>query len=254
MPFASSLYYQFHAGSADTLPVVLIHGAGGTNLYWPPLLRRLPGMNIYALDLPGHGKSDAQALDSISAYAAVLKDWLDAVGLRRVLLVGHSMGSAIAMQMALDWPAGVAGLGLVGASACLAVNPALIASAANPQNFQKTVDRVIAWSFSRQAPAQLTQLAAKRMAETRHDVLYQDFVVCNLFDIRHQVGQIKAPALLISGEEDKMTPLRDAHFLADNLPQARLEIIPGAGHMVMLEKPLEVMKALTELRDICESI
>jgi pimeloyl-ACP methyl ester carboxylesterase len=70
-------------------------------------------MNIYALDLPGHGKSDAQALDSISAYTALLKDWLDAVGLRRVLLVGHSMGSAIAMQMALDWPAGVAGLGLV---------------------------------------------------------------------------------------------------------------------------------------------
>lgn len=253
MPFAASLYYQFHAGSSDALPVVLIHGAGGTHLYWPPLLRRLPGMNIYALDLPGHGKSDSDVPDSICVYAALLKGWLDAVDLRQVLLVGHSMGGAIAMQLALNWPEYVAGLGLVGASACLAVNPALIAGAANPEKFLATVNRVIAWSFSSQAPGQLTQLAARRLAETRHDVLYRDFVACNAFDIRYQVGQIKAPAVVICGQDDKMTPLSHAQFLAHNMPRARLEIIPGAGHMAMLEKPLEVAQALNNFWNTCLS-
>lgn len=94
MPFAADIYYHVYQ-EGEYLPVVLIHGAGGTHLHWPPEIRRLRGFRIYALDLPGHGKSKGRGLQTITAYAQAVYEWVGAVGLHKAFFVGHSMGAEI---------------------------------------------------------------------------------------------------------------------------------------------------------------
>ena len=89
MPILVDFYYHLYdGGDALSPPVVLIHGIGGTHLDWPPALRRLPGYHVYALDLPGHGKSRNHAHQSVQGYAENLLGWLDAVGLYRAVFIG----------------------------------------------------------------------------------------------------------------------------------------------------------------------
>lgn len=225
---------------------MLIHGAGGTQLYWPSQVRRLPGYRVYAPDLPGHGKSEKIGQQSIEGYADAVLEWLEAVGIHRVVLVGHSMGSAIAMWLAIYRPEQVMGLGLVGAGARLRVAPLLLENAASQTTFLTAVQLSVAWSFSPQAPESLVEIAAKRMAEVRPSVFYGDLLACDGFDVMERVCEIQAPTLIVCGEDDRMTPSRYAHFLANNIPKAILKTIPEAGHMVMLEKPDEVASTLTE--------
>jgi len=118
MPFAAGIHYFVREeGDVFRPPVILIHGAGGNHLYWPPELRRLAGFRVLALDLPGHGKSSGVGLQSIRDYASSLMTYMDAVGLSRAVIVGHSMGGAIALTLCLDHAERVAGLGLIATGA-----------------------------------------------------------------------------------------------------------------------------------------
>jgi len=248
MPNAIEIYYHLHLGGSEGLtpPVVLIHGAGGTHLYWPSEVRRLPGYHVYAPDLPGHGKSGGRGMQSIGAYTQALINWLDAVDLHSAVLIGHSMGSAIALALALEHPGRVLGLGLVGAGARLRVAPELLEQASNQTTFLNAVSTVISRSFSPHTPARLSDLAARRMAETRSSVLYGDFLACNDFDVRDRLAEIHQPALVLCGADDQMTPVRHAQFLASGIPHAVLKLIPDAGHMVMLEQPQAIAIAIGE--------
>ncbi len=247
MPFAADLYYHaYHKEQTNKLPVVLIHGAGGTHLYWPSEVRRLAGFRVLAPDLPGHGKSAGRGQQSIAAYTQIVLAWLEAAGLHQAVFVGHSMGSAIALTLALEAGEHVLGLGLVGAGAKLPVAPALLEAASSPTSYLTAVETAVAWSFGPEAPVELTTLAARRMAETRQTVLYGDFLACDGFDVSERISEIKQPALVLCGEEDRMTPIRNSQFLGGAMPSARLVVIPRAGHMVMLENPPVVAKALVE--------
>jgi pimeloyl-ACP methyl ester carboxylesterase len=233
----------------ERLPVVLLHGAGGTHLYWPSEIRRLPGFRMIAVDLPGHGKSPSRGRQSISEYAAELVNWLEAAGLHRAAFVGHSMGSAIALALALDYPAHVLGIGLVGSGGRLRVAPALLEASASPETFEAAVAMTISHSFSPQVNPRLVELATQRMAETRPSVLHSDFLACNSFDVTARLGEIGAPTLVVCGEHDQMTPPRAARYLNENIPRSVLEVVPNAGHMVMLERPAEVAAILSSFLD-----
>lgn len=246
MPVSGNLYYSLHCEKdSETPPLVLIHGAGGTHLHWPPEIRRLRGYCVYAIDLPGHGKSalcDGQ--QSIGEYARYLIEWLEAVQLRRAVLVGHSMGSAIALNIALDHPEFVVALGLIGAGARLRVKPEVLNYAADQTTFLKASDLLVSYSFSANTSARLIELASKRMLETRQSVLYGDLVACDRFDVMERLGTIKQPTLVVCGEDDHMTPLRYAQYLSSSISHAQLSVIPAAGHMVMLEQPHRVAESL----------
>jgi pimeloyl-ACP methyl ester carboxylesterase len=238
MPIAADIYYHvYQEGEVEKLSVVLIHGAGGNHLHWPSQIRRMAGFYIYALDLPGHGKSGGSGLQSIPGYGRAVIDWLGAVGLQQAVIVGHSMGSAIALWLALERPASILGLGLFGGASRLNVAPELLENVANPATFLKAVDQITTWSYAPGAPPELTAQAARRMAETRPAVLHGDFLACDSFDVTERLAEIQQPALVVCGELDRMTPMRSIQFLADALPAGRLEVIPGAGHMVMIEQP-----------------
>ena len=248
MPIAAEIYYHLYAESEGglRLPVVLIHGAGGIHLHWPPEIRRMPGYRVFALDLPGHGKSGGRGYQSISAYAQVVLEWLGVIGVHRAVFIGHSMGSAIAINLALDHSTHVMGLVLIGGGARLRVAPALLDGASSPTTFHRTVEMIVSWSFSEKTPVRLVELAAQRMGETRPSVLHGDFLACDSFDEMERIAQIRKPILVLCGNEDRMTPLRYSQFLANNIPDAVLKSIPDAGHMVMLEQPQAVTKALMD--------
>ncbi len=103
---AQTLFYRLSANDLTHRrpPLLLIHGAGGTHMHWPAALRRLADWNVYALDLPGHGKSPGPGRDSIAAYCDVVYGVIQALGLERAVLAGHSMGGAIVQEFALHYP------------------------------------------------------------------------------------------------------------------------------------------------------
>lgn len=245
MPFAADLYYYtYQSGELESLPVVLLHGAGGNHLYWPAEVRRLTGLRIFAPDLPGHGKSSGQGQQSIDAYVNAIARWMQAIQLDQAVFVGHSMGSAIALSLAYQRPELGLGLGLIAASPRMKVHPEILGNAATPTTVHKAIDRIMEYSFSPDTPPRLVELARARMAETRPSVLLGDFMACDAFDMTEQASAITQPALILCGTDDRMTPVRNSQFLAGALPNSRLAVIPHAGHMVMLEQPQETAAEL----------
>lgn len=247
MPVAAEIYYHaYHANLVGHPALVLIHGAGGTHMFWPTQLRRLAGYRVFALDLPGHGRSEGRGRQSIQAYTEAVLAWADALGVHRAVYTGHSMGSAIALSLALRHPDRVSGLGLLGGGPVLRVAPALLEETASPTTYHKAVQTITRWSFAPQADPRLLQLAAQRLEETRRSVLHGDLQACNAFDLSQRLAYVRCPALVLCGALDKMTSPSLSRQLAKGLLHAELRVLPDAGHMLMLEKPDEVAAALAE--------
>ena len=143
MPTYDGVYaFVYRSETPSYPPLLLLHGAGGTHLNWPAEIRRLAGYEIYAVDLPGHGKSEGHGEQTIAGYAQGIISWMDSVQLYRAFLIGHSMGGMIALQLALDSPQRVSGLGLVSSGARLPVNPELIENTANSSTFLAALERI----------------------------------------------------------------------------------------------------------------
>jgi pimeloyl-ACP methyl ester carboxylesterase len=247
MPTAAGLYYFVHGEELpDRPPVLLLHGGGGSHLSWPPQIRRLNGQRVFTLDLPGHGKSEGLGRQEIAEYGNAVLEFMKAVRLSSVVLVGFSMGSAIALSIALKYRKRVLGLGLVGSGAKMRVAASTLEMAASPSTFPAAVQTIIENSYSSTADPRLKELAAKQMLETRQAVLYGDFIACDAFDIMEDVKRIRVPTLLICGSADRMTPTNRSEYLQDQIEGAELHIIEGAGHMVMIERPDEVASLLAD--------
>jgi pimeloyl-ACP methyl ester carboxylesterase len=236
----SELFYVRTRG--DRLPVVLVHGAGGDHLVWPPALRRLPGRAVYALDLPGHGRSRGEGRERIEDYVADLLGFLDSTGVERAVLVGHSMGGAIVQQTALTAPGRVAGLALLGCGARLRVSDTLLEGL--EQDLERTCQLISEWSWGTAADPALVARGLRLMKAAGPQTLRGDFLACDRFDVRERVAEIGVHTCVLTGSEDRMTPPRLGQWLADHIPGARFSLVPAAGHMLMLERPLEVAEEL----------
>ncbi len=169
---------------------------------------------------------------------------MDAINLPAAVIIGHSMGSAIALQLALNAPDRALALVLLGSGSRLRVAPSILESVANDATFPLALKTIIEWSFGTDTSPRLKELAAQRMGETRPTVLHGDFVACNAFDASERLAEIEKPTLIICGAEDKMTPPKYSKSLHEQILNSELILIEGAGHMVMLEKPREVEEAV----------
>ena len=243
---ADSYFFAHQIEQMSMLPVVFIHGAGGSHLHWPAPMRRLKNYRVYALDLPAHGKSSGRSQQTIASYARYVYDWMDAIALEKAVFVGHSMGGAIALTLGLYHPERVLGLGLIGTGARLRLAPKIIELSCSEESLASVVEMITMWAFAPGADARLVELASQRMLAISPAVLHSDFVACDEFDEISALPQINLPTLVLCGQEDRMTPLRYSQYLADQIPTAELKTFPGAGHMVMLEKPLAVSQALID--------
>jgi pimeloyl-ACP methyl ester carboxylesterase len=247
MPTAAGIYYaQFDEGRKDEPPVILIHGAGGNHLTWPAELRRLNGQRVLAVDLPGHGRSGGVAQQTITAYADQMFEFLAALGLFQAIFVGHSMGGAVALDLAIRHPTHVAGLGLISTGAYLGIDPGFLENLSNPLTAPNALHAFRMRAFGQTASPALIERCMQVMKETRTSVLYGDWRACATFDQREAILHIESPAWVIAGSEDQIIPIAYAHFLAGRMPAARLQIIPGAGHMTLLEQPAQVAHGLMQ--------
>ncbi|HEY6006269.1 MAG TPA: alpha/beta fold hydrolase [Anaeromyxobacter sp.] len=228
-------------------PLVLVHGAGGTHRHWPEEVRALPGRRVLAFDLPGHGASPGPSLASIGAYARSVLAVLDALEIASAVLAGHSMGGAIAMTLALEAPSRVAGLALVGTGAKLRVSRFVLDATADPAALAASAGTMCDYAFGPLAGASLRQEFTEGLLAGAPGVAHGDFGACDAFDVMARVGEIRAPTLVVCGSEDRLTPPKYAELLRDRIPGARLELVPGAGHMVTVEAPARVAGAIEAL-------
>ncbi len=238
MPFIADVHYFEHTSKTlSRPPLILLHGAGGFHLSWPPHLRRIPSSAVYAPDLPGHGQSPGDGRLMIEQYAEDMERFLHTLGLSNAVIAGYSMGSAIALMLALKHPARVRGLVLLSGGPRLSVSPVIKEGLSKPETFLSTVQLINDYSFDSSASPRLKELSTQRMAGTRQIVLYNDFLASDGFDVTDRLGEIKVPTLIICGEHDRMTPLRNSEILHTGIRNSRLEIVENAGHMAILERP-----------------
>ena len=250
MPSALKINYFAHAAEKINYPpVILIHGAGGNHLSWPPQIRRLPDQRVFAIDLPGHGKSEGAVRHSIDEYVEDLISFMGSLDIHKTVLVGVSMGGAIALTLALKYPHKVQGLALLGIGAKMRVAPEILEALGNSNMFEAAVNEISKNCFSENVPQNLIQLSTQAMLQMNPPALLGDFSACDQFDITAQLEKIKIPVLIICGSADKMTPLKYSGSLKDKIVRSRLEVIQGAGHLVMTEQPDIVAGLLAQFID-----
>lgn len=233
--------------------VVFIHGAGFDHSTWALHTRWFAhhGFGVLAPDLPGHGRSAGPALSSIADMADWTAALLDAAGAGKAQLIGHSMGSLISLETAARHSDKVSALSLIGTAATMTVGPDLLRAA--EANEQDALDMVSIWGLGFKAElggslAPGLWMHGGAQAVLKHcqpSVLFRDLSACNAYaNALQAAATVKVPTTLILGERDMMTPTKAGKALGAAIPHARTVVVPGAGHMIMAERPDELLAAL----------
>lgn len=231
------LFYVERRADVESLTLLFIHGSAGSHAAWPQAFYEMSGARVVALDLPGHGRSAPPGRRTIAQYAAVVGAFVAGLDLQNVVLVGHSMGSAIALAVAYRAVVALRGLILMGASARMPVHDTVITGAM--KSLDDVADFIAAYGMGR-AGAGIEDEVRRAVLAAEPMTAFGDFMACNRFDLRPNLASIKIPTLIIAGELDRMTPLRFSESLAAGLPHANLVTLEGVGHYAMLEKAAEV--------------
>jgi pimeloyl-ACP methyl ester carboxylesterase len=233
--------------------VVFIHGAGFDHSAWALHTRWFAhhGFSVLAPDLPGHGRSAGPSLGSIADMADWTAALLAAAGAPKAHLIGHSMGSLVALETAARHPDRVYALSLIGTAATMTVGPDLLNAA--EANEQDALDMVSIWGLGFKAelggslaPGLWMHGGAQAVLKTcEPGVLFRDLSACNSYaNALAAAATVKVPTTLILGDRDMMTPAKAGKALAAAIPHAKTVVVPGAGHMIMAERPAELLAAL----------
>lgn len=225
--------------------LIFIHGSGGDHTSWIYQYARLQKQyNIVAVDLPGHGASTGHGADNIDQYCLWIKKLLDILQLKNQLLIGHSLGAAITMKFALLYPQAISAIVPVGGGITMPVNSDLLTGLKT--NTETVFAFISKFSLAPDNRPKLSAALKNSLSKADIDVIYNDFYICKSFDLNYEISKIKTKVLIICGREDKMTPADFSCGIADQITGSRLLLINGAGHMVMMEKPVEFNAALCE--------
>jgi pimeloyl-ACP methyl ester carboxylesterase len=232
---------------------VFLHGAGMDHTVWALQTRSFAHheRSVLALDLPGHGGSEGPALSSIEALADWVLRVLETVGARHARIAGHSMGSLVALEVAARGGAMVDGLALLGFVPEMPVHTDLLSAA--QAGAHAALDLMVSWSFGAQAqlgsnlaPGLWLQGEAMRLLERASSLsLAADLGACALYRGAAAAGAaIRCPTVFVLGADDHMTPARNGRAFAERIPGARVEVLAGIGHMMMIEDPKGTLAAL----------
>lgn len=225
--------------------LVLVHGSGCSADSWRYQVDGLSRfLQVIALDLPGHGSTKPVPDPSIQRYATIVKDLLQQRGRRKVFLGGHSMGGAVALQVALERPGLLKGLILVATTAyleTLALTPDILlwAAATVPHKFK---GMFTSHTVAKEALA----IARNDVRRCSLETVLGDFAACRHFDFRSKLKGLKVPTLILCGKEDRITSPRHSKQLHREIRGSSFHLIPKAGHMLPLEAPTQVNTAIRE--------
>ena len=239
--------------------VVFIHGVLNDHSVWILQSRWFAnhGWNVLAIDLPGHCRSAGKPPVTVEEAAQFIVALLDAVGVQKAALVGHSFGSLIALETAARAPERVSHLAMVGTAYPMAVSPSLLDSALNAP--MKAIDMVNSFSHSMLAPPPSSlgpgtwlyggsrALMRRVLASNREvNVFHVGFNACNAYaNGEAAIAAVPCPVLFLLGASDQMTPPKAAKSLSAKAPTSKTVVVQ-AGHALMTEAPDHVLFALRD--------
>lgn len=184
-----------------------------------------------AVNLPGHPQGAGYS--TIEDYFSFIERLIEDGAINAPILIGHSMGGAIAMTYALRNP-NLKGLVLVGTGARLRVHPDILARIRT--NYEQATKLIASWSVSPACDPVIIDRMAAEMLKVKSRVTYGDFAACDNFDRMNDLERISCKTLIVCGADDQLTPVKYSQYLNEKILNSRLVVIPGAGHSVMLEK------------------
>jgi pimeloyl-ACP methyl ester carboxylesterase len=225
-------------------PLVFVHGAGDSARAWRGQVAFF-GARAYALDLPGHGERPDTLPERVSVadYARAVRTIItEELHLTQPIIVGHSLGGLIALQMGLDFGEELGGLVLIGTGARMRVAPALLEAArATPEQAQLLLKQIPERGQS------FPSVSASGESEAAPSILYRDLLACDSFDVMTRLGELQnLPTLILCGEQERNAPVKFSVYLHEHIPGSTLQVIPEAGHYVQREKQEEVNRAIAE--------
>lgn len=242
--------YRLSDRGGDGSTLLCVHGSGGAKSVWKAQARMSDEVPVATLDLSGHGASDDVAAEpgyeTLTAYTSdviAVAEEVDAD-----VLVGNSLGGAVALWCVLERNFAPDGLVLAGTGAKLAVLEDLL-------NWLETdYERALEFlhepdCFFHDPDPESVDFSEAAMRETGREITRRDFRTCHEFDVRSRLDEIDVPSLALVGEHDKLTPPRYHDFFADEIPDCERATIEDAAHLAMLERPTAFNEALRAFVD-----
>lgn len=241
--------------TGDDPVVLLVHGAGMDSTVWQLQTRYLGhrGCRAIAVDLPAHGRSEGDAMKSVEDMADWVARFVDAADLGAVHVVGHSMGTFIALELASRHSTIVESMTLCGTSTSMPVHPDLVSAAEN--DLPAAAALMASWAHARPAHLGLNPTpglwmlgGARALVEnSAPGVLFTDFQACMAYaGAEAAAAATTCPATVVIGLGDKMTPPKGGRTLAACLPDAHVIELLDTGHMMMTENPRAIKQAILQ--------
>ena len=232
------LAYLFRDGEGPA--IVLLHGAGHRAAHLSALAsslaERSPARAIVIVEARGRGMSEGPPLDDLESRAAEIIELLERLQSERAILIGHSLGGGLAIEIALRAEAKIAALILIATGARLRVRPEIL----------EAVGRgglpLDPYSAALNADERARLLALEASVPTESAL--SDWVAADAFDRMNEIETITLPSLILVGSDDPMTPPKYARYLESKMPNAELHILEGEGHMMPMESPAEVAASI----------
>lgn len=244
-------------GNSDLDPeletVVFVHGVGQDHTVWVLPIRYFArhNRNVIAVDLPGHGRSEGPPLQTIESMAGWVMQVMDSASIDRAAVVGHSMGSLVALEAAGSYPERIRSVAMVGISVPLRVSDILMETSETGDH--DALEMLTYWGHSRWAQVGgndtpgiwMTGAYMRLLEKAPSGSIHTDLMACDRYDAGLVAAKtIECPALFLLGSRDRMTPVRGARELIDSIPEADTVIFDGAGHALLAERPDQVLDEL----------
>ncbi len=232
--------------------VLLIHGSGVSARSWTPQVTRLgEAVPVLAIDLPGHGESDPIPEVSVERYAEAAYRLLDCLEIEPVAVAGHSLGGAVSMALAARHPERVAGLVLLATCAKLPERGGSLESTYwwLPRSLRERLFLRIAEGllFAPGANPRAIRSGMEDIRACPRETIRKDIAAATAMDLRDVAQALRVPTRIVCGDQDRLIPPSLSRRLHELIPGSRLEILEGAGHMLPLERPEQISRAILEL-------
>jgi pimeloyl-ACP methyl ester carboxylesterase len=237
----------------DFPSVIFLHGAGMDHTIWVLASRYFArhNFNVFAFDFPGHGRSQGELCQSINEFSDWLNDASIELNINEAAIVGHSMGSLVALNFAARYSQKVRSLALLGTSTPMQVADQLLEASRN--NHHDAIDMANTWSHSNfghiggnESPGLVMTLGGQRLLERAKDnVFFTDLNACNSFvNGAELAASISCESLILVGTKDRMTAPISAFKVAELIPNSRTATLNQCGHSMLSEQPNAVLDAL----------
>jgi pimeloyl-ACP methyl ester carboxylesterase len=228
--------------------IVFVHSSGGIADFWKAQVQGLSErVNTVAVDLPGHGRSGKDGKNTVKDYARGVYEFIETADIPRPIPCGLSIGGAIVLQLLLDYAKHFQAGILIGTGAKLKVLPMIFE--AIEKDYSGLVQMLCKFAASEKTAPEVIQPYRDDLQKCDPQVTLGDFKACNGFDVMGRLAEISVPVMVISAQDDKLTPPKYADFLESAISNPTRAHILDAGHIAPMEKPQEVNQAIIEFLD-----